>query len=326
MPDLIVQCRTSAGSPISDAVWASLADSDFETVRAEEGRMIAADGHSIRLGGWELLGAPCEGTLAQVYLARPASSSAVATHAAYAVKVLRHRWESDPRAIACLQREAEVAEQIADPRVISVLAASLRRAPYFLVLPWLHGATLREVIGGHGAPPLHVALWFVRQAATALDALHSAGWMHGDIKPANLMVSPEGHVTLLDLGFARRPEEQGSVADRCVVGTAAYLAPELLTSACAADIRSDIYSLGVVLYELLAGRAPFAGVDLADLIAQHYRALPRRLTDVAPHVPPEIARLVHQMLAKDPLRRPQTPNELVEQLVHLEIETLAAIA
>jgi serine/threonine protein kinase len=152
--------------------------------------------------------------------------------------------------------------------------------------------------------------------------------MHGDVKPGNIFVSPAGHVTLLDLGFARRNGDTtaggtGSAVDRCVLGTCSYIAPELITSALRADVRSDIYSLGVVLFELLCGRLPFVGKDLAELAAQHRQATPPDLGRLVPDLPGELVELVRQMLAKEPLRRPQTPRELVDRLARIEIATFS---
>jgi len=195
--------------------------------------------------------------------------------------------------------------------------------PYFIVMPWLAGATLDAVRRAARAAELPAILWYARQVAEALHALHQSGWMHGDIKPGNIHVSPEGHVTVLDLGFARRHLEEGSAVDRCVQGTCQYMAPELITSALRADIRSDIYSLGVVLFELLAGRLPFEAADLAELASQHKQARPPDLRRLAPHLPGGVVGLVRQMLAKEPLRRPQTPRELIDRLVALEIESFA---
>jgi serine/threonine protein kinase len=125
----------------------------------------------------------------------------------------------------------------------------------------------------------------------------------------------------LDLGFARRRGEDGPAAGRCLAGTPYYLAPECFSHPPRPDIRSDVYSLGIVLYELLSGRLPFERQDLAGLASQHKRTAAPRLCRLAPHLPPEVARLAHEMLAKDPLRRPQTPGELVARLVGLEIAT-----
>jgi eukaryotic-like serine/threonine-protein kinase len=143
------------------------------------------------------------------------------------------------------------------------------------------------------------------------------------VKPGNVMISPAGHVTLLDLNFARRKEESGAAVDRCILGTFYYIAPELLTSAIRADIRSDIYSLGVVFYEMLAGRRPFEAEDMADLATQHLRSSPPDLRELAPHLPGEAVQLVRRMIAKDPARRPQSPDELIAELTRLEIETFS---
>ena len=269
---------------------------------------------------WELVALAGAGPLTEVYRARPAGARADLP-AACAVKLLRAEWAEDPRAIGLLLREARVGHTVSHPHLIPILAASVAGPPYFVVMPWLAGRTLAEHQASQGPLDLPVALWLARQVAEALDALDAAGWMHGDVKPANVFVSEEGHVTLLDLGFARRPDETGSAADRCVVGTCNYIAPELITSALAADVRSDIYSLGVVLFELLTGRLPFQGTDLAELATQHKQARPPSLRRLAPQLPTGVIRLVHQMLAKQPLRRPQTPADLIERLVALEIET-----
>jgi serine/threonine-protein kinase len=212
-----------------------------------------------------------------------------------------------------------VGRAVSHPNLVCILAASVHGPPQCVVMPWLDGSTLRAQISAGQIFDLPEVLWFARQAAEGLDALHQAGWMHGDIKPSNLLVSPEGHITLLDLGFARRHEETGSAVDRCVLGTCNYLAPEWITSALRADIRSDIYSLGVVLFELFSGRLPFSGRDLAEVATQHMQSAPPNLSRLAPHLPDEAVGLVHQMIAKEPLRRPQTPRELVERLVALEV-------
>jgi serine/threonine protein kinase len=275
-----------------------------------------------RVGQWELVELAAEGSPARIYRARPAGT-ADQRPPAYALKMLHPPWQDDPGAIRLLQREALIGRSISHPHLVAVLQARVGRPPRFLVMPWLRGATLlaRQATGQHIDPP--AALWIARQVAEALGALHAAGWMHGDLKPGNVSISPEGHVTLLDLGFARRSDEIGSAVDRCVMGTCSYIAPELITSALRADIRSDIYSLGVTLFELFSGRLPFAGKNLAELAEQHLQAAPPDLRRLAPRLPPEVVALVRQMLAKEPLRRPQTPRELIDRLVGLEIATFS---
>ena len=172
-------------------------------------------------------------------------------------------------------------------------------------------------------PPLPVALWIARQVAEALEALNAAGWMHADVKPSNIRVSPAGHATLVDLGSARRPGESRSLADRPVVGTLAYMAPEMLLSTLAADIRSDIYSLGVTLYEMLTGRLPFpagqcpaAGARSSAGIAQRFAAVGPAHAD--PRGPAGAANA--GQAAASPAAN---AGELIERLVRLEVDTFA---
>jgi serine/threonine-protein kinase len=275
-----------------------------------------------RVGQWELVCLAAEGSLGRVYRARPAGTPA-GRPPSYALKMLWPRWQNDSRAVGLLQREALVGRSVSHPHLVSILQANLVRPPQFVVMPWLDGATLRGQLDAGRRVDLPAALWGVRQVAQALEALHAAGWMHGDVKPGNIFISPHGHVTLLDLGFARRKDEAGSAVDRLVTGTCNYIAPELITSAMRADIRSDIYSLGVVLFELLAGRLPFTGDSLAELVEQHRQSRPPNLRHLAPHLTKSVVELVHQMLAKEPLRRPQTPRELIDRLVTLEIATFS---
>jgi serine/threonine-protein kinase len=210
--------------------------------------------------------------------------------------------------------------------LVSVVGAELYRPPFLVAMPWLDGATLRERLNRGQQFDLPEALWLARQTAEAIGALYQSGWLHGDVKPSNIMVAPNGHVTLLDLGFARPVEQSGSIAERWILGTCNYLAPEWFTSALAADIRSDIYSLGVILFELLTGRLPYQGRTIGELAAAHRSEAPPPLRKLAPCAPAEVARLVHAMIAKDPLRRPQTPAEVIDRLMRLEIELFTARA
>jgi eukaryotic-like serine/threonine-protein kinase len=280
---------------------------------------------TFRVKEWQLGQLIAEGGLARVYRARPADSSPDVPPA-YALKMLRPRWHDDPRAVHLLRREALVGRTVSNPHVVSVLAASVAQPPYYVVMPWLSGTTLQSRLAGSQGIALHEALWIARQVATGLEALARAGWMHGDVKPENVFLSLEGHATLLDLGFARRADETCHLFDRCVMGTWSYLAPERITSAAGGDIRSDLYSLGAMLYEMLSGRLPFLATDLGELAQQHKRQPPPPLDRLMPCLPMDVVQLVRRLLAKDPLRRPQTPAELIELLVPLEVEAFFAWA
>jgi serine/threonine-protein kinase len=248
------------------------------------------------VGCWELVELLGEGQLASVFAARPIDSAADRP-ACYAIKLLRPEWQDDERGSALLAREVVASRKVSNPHLVPILAAQLREPPCYLAMPKLEGCTLAERLRASVALDVPVAAWIARQVAEALEALDEAGWMHCDVKPSNIFVAPTGHATLMDLGFACPAGQGTSVADRPILGTLNYLAPEVLCSAVGGDIRSDVYSLGVTLFEMLTGRLPFDAEDVADLAAQHRQELPGDLRHLAPHVPTRAARLVHQMLA-----------------------------
>jgi serine/threonine-protein kinase len=243
--------------------------------------------------------------------------------APYAIKILKRAWETDPRAVEMIRREALAGRSVSHPHLISVLSGGTGSAPYYVVMPWLTGTTLAARLAQRKVLEVPEAVWIIRQVADALGALHAAGWMHGDVKPSNIFLSPEGHATLLDLGFARRTDRPAGAVERCLAGTGHYMAPEGFIPALGVDIRSDLYSLGATMHEMLAGRPPFSGPSAAELARQHREARPLRLEEVVCRLPSDAGAMLRQMLAKEPLRRPQTPREVVLRLVPVEIATLA---
>ncbi len=232
-----------------------------------------------RVRQWDLVEFAAEGSLARVFRARPAGGDQDRP-AAYAVKMLRPCWQEDAHAIRLLQREALVGRSVSHPHLVPILTAAVLEAPRLLVMPWLDGASLATRLTEGQKFDVPAALWIVRQAAEGLAGLHAAGWIHGDVTPENIYVAPSGHVTLLDLSFARRRDEFGSAADRPIMGTCSYLAPEYLTSALKPDIRSDIYSLGAVLFEMLSGRKALVSDTLANLMQEHRQSSPADLARV----------------------------------------------
>jgi serine/threonine protein kinase len=272
-------------------------------------------------GLWRLEGLLGEGSLARVFCARPVGSP-TDRPAPYALKMLHPRWEDHPEVLALLRREAVVGRAVSHPHLISVLAAQVHEPPYFVVMPRLSGQTLAARLKRGGPLSVAMAIWIARQMAQALDALHQQGFLHGDVKPANIFLAQSGHATLLDLGFAQRFEETGSVVNRPLLGTINYLAPELLISALRADHRSDIFSLGVVLFEMLIGRPPLAAQDLVDLMRLLRESRPPNLRASRPELPQPLSNLARRMMSKEPLRRPRSMDEIIRRLVALEIETL----
>ncbi len=181
------------------------------------------------------------------------------------------------------------------PNLVPVLDASATAATPYLVMPRLEGETMQHLLDADSEKPLPVALWLVRQTAQALDALHASGWIHGDVKPANVIVGPRGHVTLVDLGFAARIH---TVPGHQYRGTPAYSAPEALAGQMAAIAAMDIFSLGRMLWQWI--------------IQTH---------QVSQSLLEPVADLVKSMVAIDPNERPAAA-AVVKQLLRLEIETL----
>ncbi|MFN0019151.1 MAG: serine/threonine-protein kinase [Pirellulaceae bacterium] len=282
-----------------------------------------------QVGGWELHSLVGKGHWARVYAARTPG----ATSADYAVKVPRPLPPTSApectQAIAMLQREALIGTTVSHPHLAPVLDWQLRGEP-FLVMPLLKGCTLRTLLQHRrrehgcllgGGKFLPQSVWLARQVASALSALHWAGWLHGDVKPENVLVSPNGHGTLIDLGLARKLGSRECQGGEVLAGTLAYVSPESFLQSATLTAECDIYSLGVLLYELLTGQPLFEEADPTRLALLHLRQAPADIREAALDVPPVLARLVMQMLAKEPLRRP-TAGEVVERLTRLEIELL----
>ncbi len=271
---------------------------------------------------WELVEKAAEGRFTEVYRARPAGSD---PHMApsYAIKMLRTEWEANPRIVAILRREALAGRMVSHPHLVSILSSNAVTAPYHVVMPWLTGMTLSARLARGPVLAACEAVWITRQVANALQALHEAGWMHGDVKPSNVFLSPGGHATLLDLGFARRTDGSDPAVEQCLSGTWHYMAPETFSHTLVVDIRSDLYSLGAVWFQMLAGRPPLGGASAAELSQRHREDRPEGLAEVVKQLPADAGQLIREMLSKQPVRRPQTPQEVIERLVAAEIATLA---
>jgi len=205
---------------------------------------------------------------------------------------------------------------------VPILETHLEASQPHLVMPRLQGANVQQALDGVGALVLSQALWLARQVAQALQHLHEQGWVHGDVKPANIVVSRQGHATLVDLGSSLRPSETSDGPARPLAGSLAYFAPELLNPRTPASGSSDVYSLGVTLFQMLAGVLPFPEPTAARLLQAHREATAPNLALLRPEIPEEVADFVSRMMDKAAERRPSTEGTLVEGLSELEIETL----
>jgi eukaryotic-like serine/threonine-protein kinase len=291
---------------------------------ASGGAGSAAQRSTPALPRWELAGSLGEGRWSRVYAARRMGTIA----ADYAIKVPKQC----PEALAMLRREALVGSSVSHPNLVPVLEWQFRGAP-FLVMPRIAGRSLRETLAGRrrdfgcligAAMFLRHSVWTIRQVASALHALHEAGWLHGNVNPDNVLVSSQGHATLWDLGLARRLNSAECRSGELLLESFACVAPEQLLTGALLTSAADVYSLGVMLHELLTGQPMFDETDPTKLALLHLRQVPSEVREAALHVPPALAKLVTQMLAKEPLRRPAAA-DVARQLTRLEIELLGSV-
>lgn len=270
-----------------------------------------------RLPGYALYRRLGGGPMTAVYEARETESGA-----ACAIKVVRDDWEDQATAAKLLQREARAGLMVQHAHLVRVTHAHVLQAPFYLVMELLPGESLRRRLQREYQVPLAEAVWVVRQAAEALAALHQAGFLHGDIKPDNLRLIDDGTAVLTDLGFAHRPGENAAfLRAGYVLGTANYLAPELCDELPTEDFSSDLFSLGVTLFEMLTGQLPYPPGSLRQTFRRHRCDPPADVRRLVGSLPAGLVQLLERLLANRPEDRPRA-RSVVQQLVKLEIATL----
>ncbi|HZS01476.1 MAG TPA: protein kinase [Chloroflexota bacterium] len=221
---------------------------------------------------------------------------------AVAVKLLRPELRADPSFVARFEREARSAARLDHPHIVKVYDYGEAEGTYFLVMQYVPGGDLRARLQ-RGEPLLvPLALRLAAEAAEALAEAHAQAIVHRDVKPANLLLTEEDQIKVTDFGIAKMLDVPALTATAALLGTPHYLAPEQ-AQAGAITPATDVYSLGVVLYEMLAGRRPFEGESFVQVAMQHLHAEPPPLAELNPAVPPSVVALVERALAKDPSER-----------------------
>jgi WD40 repeat protein len=245
-----------------------------------------------------------------------------------ALKVIARDLIDDPAAVERFRREVKAAARLSHAHIVQAYDADQAGDVHFLVMEYVEGTDLARLVAERGPLPVAQACDYVRQAALGLQHAFEHGMVHRDIKPQNLMRTPQGQVKVLDFGLSRFVSESAPAGaaggapggDSAItqtgslMGTADYIAPEQALDAHAADIRADVYSLGCTFYFLLAGHCPFPEGTFVDKVAAHRGSQPRPLTDFRQDVPPPLLRVLERMMAKDPARRYQTPSEVARAL------------
>ncbi|HET9204896.1 MAG TPA: serine/threonine-protein kinase, partial [Burkholderiaceae bacterium] len=231
-----------------------------------------------------------------------------------AIKVLRDDLASDPVFLARFRNEAQLQAKLSHPNVASVHAFLQEGDKQFMVMEYVAGISLDEFVRAGGPVPVQRALEIFRRALDGIDHAHGHGIVHRDIKPANIMLADSGQVKVMDFGIARAMDSQEQLTRiGHVAGTAKAMSPEQIRGK-KADVRSDIYSLGIVLYTLLAGRAPFDHGNDVELMKAQLEQAPPPLRDLVDELPPKVEAAVMRALEKDPSARFQTVRDFARAI------------
>lgn len=270
-----------------------------------------------RLGDYQLLRRLGRGGMADVYLAEQAS-----LHRQVAFKVLKRSLAIDESYIRRFENEARAAASLVQANIVQIYEVGRIDGVHFIAQEYVQGQNLQQVLQRRGSFDARLAVNIMRQAAAALHKAGEREVVHRDIKPENIMLSAGGEVKVADFGLARVTNRTGRVDITQVgvtMGTPMYMSPEQVEGK-PLDPRSDIYSLGVTCYQMLAGRPPFEGETPLAIAVQHVKNEPERLEARRPDLPVGLCRVVHKMLAKKPADRYQRAGELLRDLRSLQIE------
>ena len=259
-------------------------------------------------GRYQIVRHLARGGMAEVYLARD-----LLLDRQVALKVLFPEFSTDPSFVERFRREARAAANLNHPNIVSVYDWGEEGGTYFIVMEYIEGPTLRDVIRGEGPLFPNRAAEIGAEIAAALEFAHRRGVIHRDVKPGNVLIS--GIVKVADFGIARAGDPQESLTQTgAVMGTASYFSPEQ-AQGLPIDNRSDVYSLGVVLYEMVAGRPPFVGDSPVSIAYQHVRENPLPPSRHNPDVPPALDAVVMKAMAKDRTNRYPSANDLRNDLL-----------
>jgi len=244
------------------------------------------------------------GGMANVYLAEDQTLGR-----GVAIKILNDRYATDEQFIERFRREAKHAASLSHPNIVSIYDRGEAEGTYYIAMEHLDGRSLKELIVARGPAPVQVAIDFARQILAALRFAHRHGIVHRDIKPHNVLVDGDGRVKVTDFGIARAGAASQMTEAGSIIGTAQYLSPEQAKGA-PVDQRSDLYSLGIVLYELLTGTVPFAGDTPVEIAMKHLSTPPEPPSARVPAIPRDVDLVVTRALAKDPARRYASAEEM----------------
>jgi eukaryotic-like serine/threonine-protein kinase len=297
-------------------------------------RILVGRTAGFQLGQYRILDQLGRGGMGRVFKAHHRTMNRIV-----ALKVLAPTVMKSERACELFLREVRAAAQLNHPNIVAAYDANEFEGRYYLVLEYVDGPNLEQLVREQGPLPVSQACDFMRQTALGLLCAHERGMLHRDIKPANILLQRGGIdgkspdlVKISDFGLARLQAPNAKVdgeidaagrtiltKENTVMGTPDYLSPEQARNLHKADIRSDLYSLGCSFYHLLTGRVPFSGGKVMDKLIRHGTELPQPIAELRPEVPAEVIAIVDRLMAKLPDDRFQTPAVLVEALTPFSV-------
>jgi serine/threonine protein kinase len=260
-----------------------------------------------------------EGGLAEVFQAQD-----MALGRLVAVKVLRPQYTRDPNFLVNFHREAQSAARLSDPHIVAVYDFGQDKNRPYIVMEWVAGSDLRSILDNQGALPVDQVVEYGTQICAAVGAAHRAGLVHGDLKPGNILIPGNNQVKVTDFGLAKALGDSAMDAGEVVWGTPAYFAPEQ-----AAGDRvlpaTDVYAVGIILYEMLTGRVPFVGIDDQEVARKQLYEAHIPIDQINPRIPEPLARIVDAAMAKNINERFLTAAHLREALIMYQQGGLSSV-
>jgi serine/threonine-protein kinase len=331
------QCRSAAGGAVGgDALLGRLVKGGFLTVnQAQRARQEITLLMEERIPGYQLLEKLGQGSMGTVYKARQLSMNRLV-----AVKVLKPRLASNPDFLERFTSEAHLAAKLSSNNIVQAIDVGSAGPIHYFVMEYVEGTTIRQELEKGKIYEEHEAVEIVLQMAQALEHAHRRGLIHRDVKPANIILTSDGIAKLADLGLARQTADRGGPkAEKGIVGTPFYIAPEQIRARDDIDVRADIYSLGATLYHMVTGQPPFPGQSVDLVLKAHLEEELRPPDHLNQALSSGMGEVVEFMMAKDRRQRYRTPGDLIIDLEcllngdppklarqHIEASTLQGLA
>jgi serine/threonine-protein kinase len=269
-------------------------------------------GRTIR-NRYKLIDERGSGSFGEVYIARD-----LQTNYLYAAKVMYLDHANDSELLERFKREAYILQSLNDPHIVRIVDYGNDGNIYFIIMHHIDGQNLKYHLTTYGPLEPLRALNYLLQAAEGLDAAYKMRVVHRDIKPQNILVNNKEVVKIVDFGLSRSKDSPTITGSDKFMGTAFYTAPEQVMSGHKADIRSDLYSLAIVLFESLIGYPPYTGNTVVDIILRHQSEEPPSICCLHPGLPPEMDAFMYKAMAKQPADRYQTPREFIAALEQIQ--------